>query len=187
MSGLQANTLYIVLYYLRTDGTQKKYVSADLGQHTKKNPIRITRIMSQHWGFIQTTAKPANGSQPGRLYHATDAGRQPLDLYPQGADLANPVKSRTMAVCLQVGRVKGGDPFKALDAVTDLAVVPLMDVPKLKLVFSNETQWTCRVWVKAVLSVLRDRNMIDAFPLGGDLGMCPSSFIQKTMQGTDLR
>jgi hypothetical protein len=128
-----ANNLYITLQYLRTTNNINKY----------------------HWALYATGPSPPKGY----LLHATDEGRQPLDLYYAPRSVSNPMKSKTMVACLKIA--SSPDP-KALDAVAKS--IHLMDRRYLP---ANEPQWTCRVWVKELLSKLHDKRYI-VLPMGVD-------------------
>ncbi|KAI0007109.1 hypothetical protein F4779DRAFT_593363 [Xylariaceae sp. FL0662B] len=112
--------LYITLQYLRTVDEVNKY----------------------HWGLFATNDTPPQGA----LYHATDIGRAPLDLYYETKKVSDPAKSKTMIVCLKIA---DAPVHSAIDSIAER--VPLMNRSKLP---SDERQWTCRVWVKETLGYL---------------------------------
>ncbi|KAH6717568.1 hypothetical protein BKA61DRAFT_571658 [Leptodontidium sp. MPI-SDFR-AT-0119] len=104
-------TLYITLQYLRTDSSgQNKY----------------------HWGLYATGDSPPNGT----LFHATDAGRDALDLYYEQRKVSNPLRSRSMVACLKIGEASSSTAIHRLSA--------------------GERVWTCRVYVKEALTALHN-------------------------------
>ncbi|KAH7194488.1 hypothetical protein DER44DRAFT_889579 [Fusarium oxysporum] len=119
-------TLYLTLQWLRHDGRENKY----------------------HWGLWATDAKPP----AGHLFHATDAGRQALDLYYEARKVRDPSKSKTMVVCLKIVEAP------TVEYLNHYASqIPLMDPSYLP---AGESQWTCRVWVKETLKRLHKNSQI---------------------------
>ncbi|KAL2136862.1 hypothetical protein VTI74DRAFT_588 [Chaetomium olivicolor] len=108
-----------------------------------------------HWGLFLTGSKPP----AGQLFHATDEGKKPLELYRQIRPSSNPMKSSVLVVCLKIANLTD---VNALDACSSQKKVPLM-TPSVPY---NEPRWTCRVWVKAVLDSLATNNII-SLPAGG--------------------
>ncbi|KAI0449741.1 hypothetical protein F5B21DRAFT_493395 [Xylaria acuta] len=120
------DSLYITLQYLRTVNRQHKY----------------------HWALYVTEKE----APAGFLVHATDAGRQALDLYKEVRQVKNPLRSKSMVVVLKIGSSVS---LRALDAYA--SSVHLMDPRYLP---RGEVQWTCRVWVKEVLHLLHNAQLI---------------------------
>lgn len=89
----------------------------------------------------------------GYLFHATDTGRQALDLFYEARKVSNPTESRSMVACLKIAdapRVEALHHFASQ--------VPLMNPRHLP---KREPQWTCRVWVKETLKVLQENRQIE--------------------------
>ncbi|ATY61874.1 hypothetical protein A9K55_007913 [Cordyceps militaris] len=126
-------TIYITLQFLRVIGEENYY----------------------HWGiFVTQQSNTAN-----HLFHATDMGRRPLDLYPEVRIVSDPLKSKTMTCCLKVARAPSLESIKAV-----ASTVRLMDPRYLP---RNEPLWTCRVWVKEVLASL-EANGLTQLPVSVD-------------------
>ncbi|KAM0740278.1 hypothetical protein ACQRIT_005462 [Beauveria bassiana] len=101
-----------------------------------------------HWGLYVTE----NRVPEGTLFHATDRGRRALDLYVEFRTVSDPMRSKTMTACLVLCRAPSIDTIKSI-----AAQIPLMDprhIPR------GEVQWTCRVWVKELLSGLQRHQVI---------------------------
>lgn len=80
------------------------------------------------------------------MFHATDAGRRPMDLYYEHRPTRDPTKSATMVVSLKIAHAP---PVHVLKHYA--AAVRLMD---LRYLPRDEVRWSCRVWVKELLKVL---------------------------------
>ncbi|KUJ15475.1 uncharacterized protein LY89DRAFT_735582 [Mollisia scopiformis] len=119
-------TLYITLQYLRRDASGNKY----------------------HWGLYATSDTPPRGT----LFHATDAGRQPLDLYYEERKVENPTKSKSMTVCVKIGDVSSTTAIHRC-----VSTVPLMSRSRIP---AGERQWTCRVYVKEALNALHNAQLL---------------------------
>ncbi|KAH6621479.1 hypothetical protein B0J18DRAFT_432604 [Chaetomium sp. MPI-SDFR-AT-0129] len=119
-------SLYITLQYLRTENGEHKF----------------------HWALHATSDVPPAGF----VLHATDAGRQPLDLYLEVRPVRDPRRSQTLVVALKIADSPGID---VLDKAA--ATVRLMEPRSLP---PSERRWTCRVWVKEVLTVLAKNRQI---------------------------
>ncbi|RBR26209.1 uncharacterized protein FIESC28_00992 [Fusarium coffeatum] len=122
----QPYTLYLTFQWLRHNGKEHQY----------------------HWGLWSTDAKPP----AGRLFHATDAGRQALDLYYENRKVRDPSKSKSMVVCLMIAKSPKAE---YLDHYASR--IPLMNCSHLP---AGEPQWTCRVWVKETLKALHEKGQI---------------------------
>ncbi|KAI5456807.1 hypothetical protein BGZ63DRAFT_458066 [Mariannaea sp. PMI_226] len=120
-------TLYITLQYLRNVEGENKY----------------------HWGLWATEGKPP----AGYLFHATDTGRQALDLFYEARKVSNPTKSKSMVVCLKIANAPRVETLHHF-----ASQVPLMNPRHLP---KREPQWTCRVWVKETLKVLHENHQIE--------------------------
>ncbi|TVY34923.1 hypothetical protein LOCC1_G006403, partial [Lachnellula occidentalis] len=120
-------SIYITLQYLRTDSNgQNKY----------------------HWGLYATGDSPPKGI----LFHASDEGRRPLDLFYERRNVSNPLRSRSMVVVLKIGDVSSAS---AIDR--SVSRVPLMSRSRLP---PGEPQWTCRVYVKQALEALNQDRIL---------------------------
>ncbi|KAI0656934.1 hypothetical protein C8Q70DRAFT_304881 [Cubamyces menziesii] len=123
-----AHSLYITLNFLRRENGVNKY----------------------HWGLFATDGTPPAGT----LYHATDVGHQPLELFKEVRQIRNPQTSKTMVVVLRVTSTPG---TQNLDYFSSASFVHLMDRRYLP---QGEQYWTCRVWVKEVLKTLHNNRRI---------------------------
>ncbi|TRX97952.1 hypothetical protein FHL15_001162 [Xylaria flabelliformis] len=146
------NSLYITLQYLRTVNGQNKYVRAP-GDRFCPDINPSLPFFSKHWALYVTEKK----APAGYLVHATDTGRQALDLYKEVRSVNNPLRSKSMVVVLKIGSSVS---LRALD--TYASSVHLMDPRYLP---RGEVQWTCRVWVKEVLYLLHDARLV-SLPCG---------------------
>ncbi|KAI2627300.1 hypothetical protein GGS26DRAFT_561307 [Hypomontagnella submonticulosa] len=108
-----------------------------------------------HWGLF------ASGSSPpsGHLLHASDTDRAALDLYQEVRRVRNPLNSRTMVVVLKIADSPGLEALKSC-----ASSVHLMDPNYLP---QGESRWTCRVWVKELMTSLH-RNRYIELPSGVD-------------------
>ncbi|CAJ2507752.1 Uu.00g089380.m01.CDS01 [Anthostomella pinea] len=93
-----------------------------------------------------------NAPPAGKLFHATDLGRAPLDLYQESHDVKLPERSRTMVVFLAIASSPGVQQLESL-----ASSIRLMDKRYLP---KGESQWTCRVWVKDFLVALHRNHLI---------------------------
>ncbi|KAH8752981.1 hypothetical protein F5883DRAFT_651138 [Diaporthe sp. PMI_573] len=122
---LNPNSLYIILFYLRPT-PEPKY----------------------HWGLLLTGSTPPTG----KFYHATDEGRNALDLvresYPTDSGM---LQSRMVVAALYIGQVSEA----RLEWASQDAVTYLMERRHLP---RGEPQWTCRIWVKTVLAKVAEDN-----------------------------
>lgn len=84
--------------------------------------------------------------------HATNKGRQPLDLYLGMRAVNSLTKVNRMIVALKIAHAPDVQDLKAL-----AQRVPLMDKQSLP---ENESQWTSRVWVKEMLNLLHEQGKI---------------------------
>ncbi|KAL7627722.1 hypothetical protein AAE478_001917 [Parahypoxylon ruwenzoriense] len=108
-----------------------------------------------HWGLFASGDSPPSGF----LLHATDTGREALDLYQEVRRVSDPRKSGTLVVVLKIANSPG------LDALNRCASsIRLMDPRYLP---QGESRWTCRVWIKEVLNSLH-RNRYIHLPSGVD-------------------
>ncbi|ROV92533.1 hypothetical protein VSDG_06699 [Cytospora chrysosperma] len=125
---MQKNSVYILLFYLRTT-SEHKY----------------------HWALLLTGPSPP----AGKLYHATDENRRPLDLvrqtYPTRSGMLH---SQSVVVALYVGPIAENClDWASRDEVTHL-MDPRYPIPR------GEPRWTCRVWVKTVLEMAEHQRYI---------------------------
>lgn len=93
------------------------------------------------------------GSEPprGTVYHATDADRNPMDLYSQKySSSSGMLFSKSVVVALFVGELAPGKTREYFEHAIRDDVTHLMDKRYLP---ENEPIWTCRVWAKKVLEI----------------------------------
>ncbi|KAI1460435.1 hypothetical protein F4805DRAFT_454857 [Annulohypoxylon moriforme] len=102
------DTLYITLQHIYTVGGRNKY----------------------HWGLFMS----GNSSDDRYLLHATDYGREALDLYQEVRKVSNPLRSISMVVVLKVANSPGIDALRAC-----AASIHLMDPAYLP---RGEPRWT---------------------------------------------
>ena len=115
---------------------------------TKESVLVSSLIAIQHWGLLLTGSTPPTG----KFYHATDEGRNALDLvresYPTDSGM---LQSRMVVVALYIGQVSEA----RLEWASQDAITHLMERRHLP---RGEPQWTCRVWVKTVLAKVAQDN-----------------------------
>jgi hypothetical protein len=109
---------------------------------------KVDGVNKYHWGLFMSDNRPPMGT----LVHATDFGRDPLDLYMEVRAVSDPTRSKSMVVALQISSLSS-----VRTLIRCAESVPLMDRRRLP---GGERMWTCRVWVKEVLNVLHKNNFI---------------------------
>lgn len=104
--------------------------------------------------LLLTSATPPKGV----VYHATDTGRNAMDLYSQKyATNSGMLFSKSVVVALWVGQIDPNMGKQHFDYASRDDVTHLMDKRYLP---SNEPIWTCRVWAKTILDTAHRNRFI---------------------------